>query len=1526
VAGTGTDASGQAGSVGGSPRQAPGWFPDPLGRWPMRWWTGDSWGAWVWSGEHLGVDLVHGRRVGPDDVAHLDFVAEVLLPELQARDLLDDARAGRARAVVDELRQEALWAPEHVSEGTAAGRYPAVPFPVQAVPSGAGAPPLSGWAVPGARRDDTPGLGRTAAAGGPGKPPTAAAAGAPPAERATRPVGALGGWWDRAGESLRSDLVLHGVAYLGVLLFFVAAFGLVAFAFGDVRRELRPVAELVIALAPFGAAWLLRRRGALVVASALELVGGLLVPLMATTSLLDGLGVPPDLDGGALVVAATAIWAAAGLAWALWSARHPGSALRYLVAPMAWMAVAMATMGLGRAIPTGEGVAAPAAAQVAAALGALVATVAWARLRPAARLAGPTLAAAVPGLAVLGLLAVLTWAGTPAPGAWSVGVAAVLGVAGLELLAVRLPAPVVGLAMPLWWAAACAALLPAAGAATASAVGALGMLLVLELGLRAGRPPWALALAALGFVGLALAVADAAHVAVLAAAAAWAAVRRRGAWARDPRIGLDAAAAVLPVVALRMLADLVPAGTALLVASVLVLVVAMRPVRAALSRAADDPFWQTWWWAALGVASVVALVLVASAGVAARGWAVPTAAVVLAAAAATGPLPPPARAWLMVGLAGCAWVGGCQAVGLTGSLRDVVLAAGGLAVVLAAHVRPGGPGVGHLGLAGHVLGLAAVALITSEWPAVTCLALATAGWAVTAGAAQWGRSPVTAVLVAAASPLRYLPPVLVALGLPLTAVAALDALGALGVADPWSAWTLATIAVGYALVGRLAPAGPLCRTAVWAGLVAAAFAVAAAPDQAVMAVGLASVLVVALLLPPSRRPRLHVWVAWLAVAPFALTSLDALWPVAPAGEASRASAVLALCGALLMLVAAVLDRRRPAAGEVRAPRSHPAVLPATIGAVEALLGAVLLLAVAERPLAGWALLAQAAVVLLVGVLGAVGALGGVAVVLAWCAAVLLSGPAGPVAWVGAAVAAGLLVGAEVAHRALPGRGPLARWDLPLAGAAGVVAATALVGIDGSVQASVVPVLIGAETLAVAARVRRATLPAALLAGVGTVLVLLGAAQAGPGWLALALAVLAATLVALAALATGPARVALQLGAAVATWAAWGSGLLAIPWSAQQRLDLTAVAGGVLALAAAAAARARRVDRSWPALVGVVGVGAALACAAVGTTARQDLVASPAAGWAAASAAVVAGLAMSACALLVAASPLRLAFLRDLGVVLGTLAVLEAGLVWTTAPAASVLGLCLVALACALAVLATASRPTAWLRPLVEAIVLATGLAVVVALGPQGSSELVVVVLGTSAAAAASVGSGLGMVGIQALAPVLACAAWLEFARGTVAGQPQWVAMAVGLALLMVVGLWRHDRGRSGGNRASAEVVGVELVGLGLLVGPSLVSMVSDSLGWSLLALGLGLGVAAWGVLTRVRRRLLAGVGTVLVAMALLVLVPLVQLIPSWGGAGLWLAIGAVGVTAVLVATLLEEGRAAAGRALARLEQATAGWE
>ena len=64
----------------------------------------------------------------------------------------------------------------------------------------------------------------------------------------------------------------------------------------------------------------------------------------------------------------------------------------------------------------------------------------------------------------------------------------------------------------------------------------------------------------------------------------------------------------------------------------------------------------------------------------------------------------------------------------------------------------------------------------------------------------------------------------------------------------------------------------------------------------------------------------------------------------------------------------------------------------------------------------------------------------------------------------------------------------------------------------------------------------------------------------------------------------------------------------------------------------------------------------------------------------------------------------------------------------------------------------------------------------------------------------------------------------------------------------------------------------------------------------------------------------------LAAAVLVLAVPLLQNLPDWGGAGLWILIACVGITALLVASLIEQGRSATKAAIGRLSDLTKEWE
>ncbi len=218
-----------------------------------------------------------------------------------------------------------------------------------------------------------------------------------------------------------------------------------------------------------------------------------------------------------------------------------------------------------------------------------------------------------------------------------------------------------------------------------------------------------------------------------------------------------------------------------------------------------------------------------------------------------------------------------------------------------------------------------------------------------------------------------------------------------------------------------------------------------------------------------------------------------------------------------------------------------------------------------------------------------------------------------------------------------------------------------------------------------------------------------------------------------------------------------------------------------------------------------------------------------------------------------------------------------------------------------------------------------GLAVATAQLPD--TGLIPPTLLVCAALAATVGFSTRSLLAQTMTPVLVCTAWLSYAAEALSGHAQWFTVPIGLTILVVVGLLRKDLRSTGADPAPSEVVLLEHSGIAFLVGATFVQAVTGWLGYAALAAGIGIAVVAWGALTRVRRRVVAGVVVVVIAaFVVLVGIPLAQLMPAWTGAALWTAIACIGLLAIVGATLLEQGRTVVRHGIAGFRQMTADWE
>lgn len=1502
-----------------NPRSAPpGWHRDPAGRYAQRWWTGYGWSAHA---RHEAIGYFDPLpAAGPggfppeevnDELAHLHYV-ELFLERARAERVLS-AETYRVLLAKIASRQERLT-------GVARTRLAA---PVSADE------PCAGEFVA-TRPDIAAGAGLAAVF--PSVVPSVSPPSVTPArpERRPKEPGAAKRWWDAARDTVKSELAVHGLAYLGVLLLFTGMFGLVVFSSSAVRVGLRPITEAAVPVAVFGSAMLLGRRKRVVPARALTVLGGLLLLVVTLAAFVDGAPVPPDPAGFARVVALAATPAALAVIYALWARRRPASPLRHLIAPALWLAVAMAALAWARPIPSGQHIVTPRPGQMAAVLVAIAVTLVVSRSAAGRLLPAGLFPAGLVGLGIAVLLEALA-AGAAGWPALPVAISGTAVAAAIELSGSQVQSAVRTVLQGTVVILTCLAMIPELGVGWAGVIAAAAGLALIEVSMRRTVAAQVLLVpAVVAAAGLVAAARDSAALLVASATVAgWAHSRRL--WPNGwpyPAL-LTITAAIAPAGVLASLVAVLPTDLGAGVAGLLVLSACV--CARARGRPADR-FWS--WWLPVAAGTVLA----ATAGQQASGWVVMAAA----AASATFALAPARwvlRVWL--GSAATLWSTWLvfEVAGLEFSVRVLAIAGAALlAVGVTASLRS--QIAGHIGLVGHLTGLACWLIAALEagslkaWLPTAVLGLAATGTAITTAAQETHHAAVPDLLARAGArlmrgrtdrdqtageeTLRRIPAVITALAL-IPFVAFLPALHVPEPPEQWRPLTLSVLALAYVLLARLmwpawarvarvfADVGP------WVAVLAAAICDVRGPALAAMA----AVLVMPALARPVLRRWVNSWVSWVATVPFAVLAANLLGlPM------SYWYAVVLGWGAVLLIAGLATD-------DLRAGRREPGVSvrvrwlvpPVAVGALASVAG---LVGSAGQPAAqiGWALIAAAVVVGVTGMLLRAGLLGGVGATMATGGfAAVVPWSLGDHPWLLLVVAAIWLAAAEASRhvsgvRALQRLRLWQRWDLPLFVVAHLVAIVGLgLAVVTDTAVAVTAVCGGALALAVSARVRR--WPWAIA---GTALILAGSVVAGARWACLAFAGTAILATVLATGRQGRLRVALQVAGVFAAAGAWAAGLVWGDVSPAVAVEATSVAAGSVVLVAAVATRITGAAAEWARVWGATAFALTLASA----MGLADSAVPPDARFFVAASLVAASVGFG-----LAAGPLRFPLLREAAVVTALLAgaVAAAGpgrvnpeaLTWVAVTAG---------LLASGFILAAWSRPKArqWVRPALVASAAATVSAFVGAVLAVPDRTLLVPSFVLAAVLFAAFAVALRRPSLRAAVPVPLCAAWIAYASEAVAGQPQWYTVPTGLAIVAIAGLLRSARRAEGRPVATPDVIALEITGMTMILGASVVQAVTRGSFYALVGAGLALALTGWGALTHVRRRLLGGAAGFVLSLLLLIAIPLIRVLPNLGGVVVWLSLAGVGVIAIVAAVLLDATRAAIKRGAERFTDLTKGWE
>jgi hypothetical protein len=936
-------------------------------------------------------------------------------------------------------------------------------------------------------------------------------------------------------------------------------------------------------------------------------LGGLLLPLAVYASLVDSAPVPPDPTGGWLIVGlmVSSLLIAAAYAW--WSARHPDTWLRFLVAPMVWVAA----LAPGFAFKTDEALVGDAitrlvSAQPAISAAAIAITLLLLTRHPERRLAAPSFTAAVPAVPIAYLLTVALvanegWA-DPAP----LVLAGAASLVSVELLARRFGyATEVALARPLLLAIALAPLIPLWGVGRTGLIAVVAYLAMVEWGVRKGSDPVAVALTVAGVGGgLAMSVAEPwSMVVAWSLASVWAHVRRvDGLPLDDDELTATVAAATLPFgVAVGLILAL-PDGLALVVIGA-VLVAVTAGVRWSKS---DDVFW-TYWLTGAGIALALGSVTwYLEGGGAASPWAAVTATMLAALTLAAGRDWPVLRVWMTSAAAAAALAIGLDVAAVTD--QAAWWAVVGLATVAAATLWSR-PAAAHLAVIGHLVGLGALLGGGSAEAGAIAVGAWSAGWLIAVLADGYGR-PSVGALVGRSSlragafgeefrrTVEAAPSVILAASIPFAVLAGADLWDRFADNRSWTGVSLSLMAVGYAVVASWqAERRPLSSVfAVGAAVLSVAGIAASAPASWPVIMAAAATIAVSWLVARPRHWTLYIWFAWVMSAVMVILLAErAGVPVA------NLHLVVLGWGAVLLIGGLLVD-------EARAGRRHRGEglrirwlqYPVVLGALAIPLG--LAPAYTQEPgTFGWWSLAAAAGYGVVAVLLRAGIVTAPAYALAALGVAALSPwPVLERPLILVPVAAVLVLASWGSERVQPGAMErYLRWDLPpLVVAQGV----AFVALVRAVTVDSVGTWIAVGVLSVIVGVWKQH---RVWVDIGNVLVLIAAAAAGPGWMALALAGTAVRGVISVTVTSGLERWSYHALGVIAIGAAWIEIGLWQGWSTPEVVSYTALAFGALGLVVGSLLGLRGLASDWAVAWGglaLVGTAASVALAIPGNVA------------------------------------------------------------------------------------------------------------------------------------------------------------------------------------------------------------------------------------------------------------------------------------------------------------------------------------
>jgi hypothetical protein len=845
----------------------------------------------------------------------------------------------------------------------------------------------------------------------------------------------------------------------------------------------------------------------------MELIGGMVLPLILFASLVDNAPFPPDFEEGSLVAALSVSAVVLSALYGMYTSRRPHSVLRYLVAPLLWLG----SLTLGFVFKTNEPLVGdaitrlvspqPAIASVAIALSLLVCL-----RRPQHRLAGPTVTAALFGLPVAYLITMSLAFGEGWARSWPIVALGAGTLISAEVVARWYHKESwVAVMRPLLLAGVLAPLAPSFPLGWAGLIVAFSYVALFELDRRLSpQPGLGQLLSGIGVVaGAVMTLSEPwSALVVFTLLSVWAHFRRFT--TREPEGVAEMftmAAAVFPVGVGYALLELVDPGMAWLAMAGVLAVGAVVTSRLQI----DDGFWPLW----LGATSLV---------VAFGAWATwnqgsgdesfgAPAVAVTAIVIALLPRRPILRLWVTAALLSIAVAMALSTADLPSHQRAVAWATVGFTLILVANLVRKTP-ASHLAAVGHLIAADPLLAMPSGPARSVVVGGFALGWVATTIGEELGGDSLTALVQRLTARIdegeqtqltdaaRWVAPVMMTASVPVAVVTVANLWQVVADRLEWSGVLLGLVAVVYAGVARsVIRRRPLSRVLATGAVVASIVGIALAlPDSSWPAIfASAAMIVVAVLLGRELRQTWFVWAAW--VVSVILVGLIGEQAGVPEAWLSRLTLVW---GAVMVVGGLAIDdvlstRRRPREGiRVRWLR-----YPVYVGAIVVPLTMVDVFFLPPA-IYGWWAIGVAGVCFAAAYLLRVGAVTGLGFALLAVALTALS-PRSLLdePWLYVVPTAALIATSWVLARFQPSEiadDDLLRWDLAPLVVAHLIAGFALSVAFENGTVAPTALALGALSLVVGGWRR-----GRVWIEVGHLLILIAAFDVGEGWLALALA-------------------------------------------------------------------------------------------------------------------------------------------------------------------------------------------------------------------------------------------------------------------------------------------------------------------------------------------------------------------------------------------------------------------------------------